>query len=412
MRPTLARLILFPNSAALLAFAATACSVSGRISELSTVGGTSAASIAGGGAASATSTSTAATSTSITSAATSSSGSTGRESTTTTLSSTGGTGGHETTTTGSSHSTAASSSSGHTTSATSTGGTSSGATTGSSSSSSSSSSNSSSSSSGQIDAGVPSAGCGLTGAPTGDLNLTTTDGNGTTRQYEVLVPTTYDSADALALAFVYHGAGATSATAKGFGLQDAPGAANAGIFVFPQGIAYENYGVGWDDLCGGYDMVFFDHMLASLESAYCIDESRVYVAGFSWGCDQVTALACCRGDRLRAIGAASCTDEYADAGIYQTYDNLPCPVQKGVPIRFTHDASGGDSAYPKPLFTTTSELYRSFNACGSASTPVSPSPCESYTSCAQDFIECPYPNLGHALPPNWGDDTWSFLTNP
>lgn len=384
MRPPAGRQPRLTWCAALLLAAGPACSVSGTLSDPRRV--ITSTTAEAGGSSTATGTGTGA-STSVSS--TGGSGTRGSSGGSTSATSAGS--GHASTSSAASSSTA-------------------GATVGATSSAGGGSSGASGGSTGRSDAGLPSAGCGLTGAQTGDFHLSTTDGNGTLRDYEVLVPTAYLPTLPLALAFVYHGAGGDEAQAIGFGLQNAPGAASAAIFVFPQGIDYQNDGVGWDDLCGGYDMVFFDHMLAALERSYCIDEARVDVAGFSWGCDQVTALACCRGDRLSAVGAASCTDEFASATSSRTYDNLPCPVAQGVPIRFTHDASGGDAAYPKPLFVTTSELYRSFNGCSNTSTAVTPSPCESYSGCTEPLVECPYPNLGHALPANWGADTWAFFS--
>ena len=228
-----------------------------------------------------------------------------------------------------------------------------------------------------------------------------------TRDYEVLVPASYNPSVALALTFAYHGAGGTSAYAKLYGLQDAPGAAAASIFVYPQGVPYQTYGVGWDDSCTGHDIPFFDNMVASLEATYCIDPKRVFVAGFSWGCDQVTALACCRGDKIRAVSAASCTDEYKDPSDYKTYQS--CPVTNSAAIRFTHNTTG-DSGYPAPLFATTTTLYRSFNGCSATATPTSPSPCRAFGGCRNPFIDCPYDNLAHATPDGWGRDTWTFFT--
>ncbi len=253
-----------------------------------------------------------------------------------------------------------------------------------------------------------SAGCGKSGAKTGDFTLGARDGKGNARTYEVLVPSTYDSTKPRALSFVYHGAGGSSAGAKDFGLQNAPGASVAGIFVFPQGIDFESDGVGWDDTCGGYDMPFFDTMLATTGADYCVDEARVFVAGFSWGGDQTTALSCCRGSKLRAVAVASSTDEFSDHTRYTTYANLPCPSAILARLRFTH-ATGGDSAYPAPDFATTSALYRSWNACSAHSTAVSPSPCVAYDSCKSPLVECSYDGLGHAIPPGWGNDTWAFF---
>jgi polyhydroxybutyrate depolymerase len=223
---------------------------------------------------------------------------------------------------------------------------------------------------------------------------------------------TYDPSTPLAMTLVFHGAGGDSATAAAFGIQNAPGAGNASIFVFPQGIQFQGFGVGWDDSCHGYDMVFFDHMVSNLGMNYCIDEKKIFVAGFSWGGDFATALLCCRGDRIRGAAVASSTDEYASASDYLTYYNLTngkCPVINNAAIRFTHAASG-DGAYPAPLFGTTSQLFRMLNACSSKLT-AGPSPCLSFGGCKQSYLECVYPGLGHSTPTNWSVDTWNFFAD-
>lgn len=245
--------------------------------------------------------------------------------------------------------------------------------------------------------------------PTGDFTRTTTDGAGNPRTYELIVPTSYPSGAPLAVTFAFHGAGGNPSGARSFGLQGVPAAAAASIFVFPQGIDYLNYGIGWNDTCGGYDMVLFDHMLAEVEAAYCIDPARVYVAGFSWGCDFVTALACCRGDRIHAVAAASCSDEYRDQGDYTTYANLPCPVQNGARIRFTHSALS-DGGYTAQQFATTSSLFRFYNGCSATASPVSPSPCVGYAGCRQPVVECTYPGSEHWIPSGFAADSWTFFT--
>jgi polyhydroxybutyrate depolymerase len=265
-----------------------------------------------------------------------------------------------------------------------------------------------------VDAGGPangSQGCGRTNQATGDFHLQATDGAGKTRDYEVIVPSSYDPSIPMTLTFAYHGAGGDESAAKSYGFQNLAAAAKNSIFVFPQGIQYQDYGVGWDDTCGGYDVVFFDNMLASIEASYCIDPARVFAAGFSWGCDQATALLCCRGNKLRAIAAASCTDEYTNASDYTTYANWPCPTHGTVGVRFTHDSSGGDSAYPKPLFTTTSTLFQVLNGCATTASAPGSDNCRTFDNCASPYVECAYPNLGHSAPSNWAQDSWAFFAS-
>ena len=260
------------------------------------------------------------------------------------------------------------------------------------------------------------AGCGKAGRA-GLFSLNTTDGRGTIRTYLVQVPADYSPTKAYALTFVFHGAAANEWQANSWGLQNVPGAAESAIFVFPNGMPYLNYGIGWDDTNKGYDMPFFDNMVNKIETSYCINSARVFAAGFSWGGDFVTALACNRGSILRAAAINSATDEYNDRTNYLTYQDLPCPTSSYPAIRFEH-AIGGDSAYPSPDFATTSKLLQSFNACkgacGVASTSVPSSTsvmtCVSYSGCGKELIECSFnASIGHALPPNWAADTWAFF---
>ncbi len=149
-----------------------------------------------------------------------------------------------------------------------------------------------------------SAGCGAaSAAPTGTLSLSVPVRRAT-RSYLAMVAGDLSSTP-LPLTFVYHGVGGTSSGATSFGLQDAPGAAAAGIFVFPQGVDFtENgtdFGIGWNEHCDGYDMPFFDAMVQALSTTYCVDLPSIFVAGFSWGGDFANNLGCCRGDRVRAV---------------------------------------------------------------------------------------------------------------
>ncbi|MFO0686630.1 MAG: hypothetical protein U0234_31505 [Sandaracinus sp.] len=250
-----------------------------------------------------------------------------------------------------------------------------------------------------------SAGCG-TAATTGDLLLTARDGAGVERTYLVHVPASYDGSRPLAILFAYHGAGGDENASRGYGFEAAVG--EDAILVYPRGVPFEGFGVGWNDRCSGYDMPFFDAMLAHVSSTYCVDPQRIFVAGFSWGGDYVTALACCRGDVIRAAAPASCSDEFGDHADYRTYANLPCPAVGRPALRFTH-ATLEDGPYAAPLFATTSELYRSWNACGAGSSATSPAPCVRYDGCAEPVVECAYDGLGHATPSGWATDTWSFF---
>jgi pimeloyl-ACP methyl ester carboxylesterase len=250
-------------------------------------------------------------------------------------------------------------------------------------------------------------------ARTGAFALTATDGNKTLRSYLLQVPADYQVSRPYALVFVFHAAGGNAEQSRSWGLQNAVGAAAGALFVFPTGIPFQREGIGWDDRSTGYDLPFFDHMLADLEASYCLDTGRIFVAGFSWGGDFATALACNRGDVIRAVAVNSTTDEYRDKADYRTYNDLPCPTHRHPPVRFEH-AVDGDSEYPPPYFATTSKLFQFLNACSAATTPAPSSTavmsCGSFTGCKSPLIECAFEHrLGHVLPPNWAQDTWDFF---
>jgi len=252
-------------------------------------------------------------------------------------------------------------------------------------------------------------------AQTGEVTLSTTDGAGKARSYRVHLPAGYDPKQTHALIFVFHGANSSAAESSGWGLQDSGAAAREAIVVFPNGIAFQNYGVGWDDRSTGYDLPFFDHMLTSLESAYCVDTTRVFATGFSWGGDFAVALACNRGDELRAVAINSATDEFKDKADYRSYQDLPCRAQRPPALRFQHAATG-DAAYPPPYFATTSRLLQALNSCSGATRPaatVAPGQsCVAYQGCRSDYVECSFDaHLGHVLPPNWARDTWNFFAS-
>jgi poly(3-hydroxybutyrate) depolymerase len=259
-----------------------------------------------------------------------------------------------------------------------------------------------------------SAGCGRPTARAGEVTLKSTDGRGRPRTYLIHAPDDYDVSRPYPLIFVFHGAGGDSRQSRSWGLQNVGGASTGAIFIFPDGIAYKNFGVGWDDTTDGYDLPFFDHMSKDIEAQYCIDTARVFVAGFSWGGDFATALACNRGDEIRAVAANSTDDEFKDSSNYLSYADLPCRSGRHPAIRFEH-AAGGDKQYPAPYFATTSRLFQSLNSCSAASSEISPrtavSVCVSYKGCAAEYVECTFDHaIGHALPPNWAKDTWEFFS--
>jgi polyhydroxybutyrate depolymerase len=247
-----------------------------------------------------------------------------------------------------------------------------------------------------------SAGCGVQGPATGLQTLTIKVG-GQKRQYAILVPSGYDPQRPLALVFVFHGAYGTVSTAMTMGLQNVTAAASSAIFLFPQGTYVDpqnpDWGNGWDESCGGSDMLFFDAMLETTAASYCVDLKHVFATGFSWGGDFVNNLACCRGDKLRAIAPASGDDAHYNAA---------CGTK--VPaFRITY--GDRDPQYAQSDFADAVSFERTAHGCSSLSGAVLPLPCIGYHGCDQPVIECKYAGMGHMLPDSWAADTWDFFAS-
>ena len=254
---------------------------------------------------------------------------------------------------------------------------------------------------------LPPTGCSLPQPRPAMVTLEAVDGRGLRRKFDVLPPSSLSPRAEMALTFVFHAAGGTAKSAEAMGLQNVPGASNS-IFVFPEGIEYEQ-GKGWDDACSGSDMVFFDRMLVIIRNRFCVDPKRVFAAGFSWGADFVTALLCCRGDLLRAAAPASCSDEFSNPANPKSYANYPCPRPSRAAIRFTHDANG-DEYYTKAQFQTTRRLYGEWNGCDSSVAAELNNPCVRYEGCRTPLIACAYVGIGHSIPASWASETWAFFS--
>lgn len=132
------------------------------------------------------------------------------------------------------------------------------------------------------------------------------------REYIIDIPADYDSSHPYRLIFSWHQAyGSANGNAVGqypanpgqnfdaknyafFGLQrESTTAKQPAIFVAPQGIT----DFPWDF---NRDVVLFDDLLALVTANLCIDESRVFTTGFSFGAMMSYALSITRQTKLRA----------------------------------------------------------------------------------------------------------------
>ena len=147
---------------------------------------------------------------------------------------------------------------------------------------------------------VPSKGCGTSTATSMDRQRQEVAAGGDDRWFLLTVPAAHDGKTPLPLVLDFHGlmegAQVHSTMTKFSDLAQQEGF----VVAFPHGTGNP---VHWNANLEGPnpDLEYFDALLDQLGSQLCIDTSRVYSTGLSYGAIMTSMLACTRADRLTAI---------------------------------------------------------------------------------------------------------------
>jgi poly(3-hydroxybutyrate) depolymerase len=146
-----------------------------------------------------------------------------------------------------------------------------------------------------------SAGCGKSRTL---MNGRKTIQSGGNREYIIRVPDNYDNNHPYRLIMAYHWLnGNANQVAEGgnggstddpyYGLWDL--AENSTIFVAPEGLD-----AGWAN-SNNRDITLTDDILELVQNDLCIDTTRIFATGFSYGAGMSYALACARADVFRGV---------------------------------------------------------------------------------------------------------------
>lgn len=218
--------------------------------------------------------------------------------------------------------------------------------------------------------GGASPGCGSanTTSPCGTKGTTCSlDVAGTSRTYYVQLPKTYDPATPHRLIFQFHPWGGSADQALTmYGLSSA---ITDAIYVTPQGLDAGDNGPGWANT-NGQDIAFTKAMLADVQGKYCVDNSRIFSVGFSYGGMMSFALACEMSDVFRAIAPMSGA-LYSDPNCKGT----------GPAIAMWGSHGTSDSVVPIANGRAARDKILQQNHCGTETVPIDPSPCVSYQGC-------------------------------
>jgi poly(3-hydroxybutyrate) depolymerase len=131
--------------------------------------------------------------------------------------------------------------------------------------------------------------------------------DGTTREFWVHVPASYNpnAPHPLVVGLHWKGGQATDVYGTGngafYGLQQLYG--DSAVFVAPNGLVFNNER-GWANF-NDSDIHFMQSMVDQLKQGLCIDNKHVYAAGFSFGGMMSNAIGCQMGDTFRAVAPMS-----------------------------------------------------------------------------------------------------------
>jgi poly(3-hydroxybutyrate) depolymerase len=118
--------------------------------------------------------------------------------------------------------------------------------------------------------------------------------------YALFVPKSYSPSRPVSLLIDWHPGGQDGPSDRS-GFQWDIELTFKAIFVYPSEPTK-----AWDTNPNGVDVPLFDALLEKMLADFCIDPRRVFVIGYSSGGCFSNALACVRGDKIRAAAPESC----------------------------------------------------------------------------------------------------------
>ncbi|HEY8943846.1 MAG TPA: prolyl oligopeptidase family serine peptidase [Polyangiaceae bacterium] len=256
------------------------------------------------------------------------------------------------------------------------------------------------------------------------------------RGFAMRLPDNYDNNKPYWLIFGFHWNGGNSKEVDTggtngynmahFGLQKL--SKNGAIFVAPDGL-----NAGWAN-SNGQDLKFVDDMVKLIQDNYCVDTTRLYANGFSYGGGMSYAIACARAKVFRGVaiyngavlsGCEGGNDPIAYWQMAGLTDNI-CTIGAGRTMRDRFVKNNGCTAQsppeppaPPPFLSPGGHVCTTYQGCSSKhpvrwcahqsghGNAVVDGTAELYNSCATAPKSC-----SSACPCTWvPDDVWSFFTS-
>jgi poly(3-hydroxybutyrate) depolymerase len=238
------------------------------------------------------------------------------------------------------------------------------------------------------------------------------DVGGTMRSFILKVPTNYNANTPYRLIFAWHGGGGTAegvASQNYYGIDTTANANGRAIFIAPQGLDGLVNGMmaaGWANT-DGQDTAFARAMIAWAAAHLCVDTSRVFATGHSWGGMMSDTLGCEAPDAFRAVAPMAgrlCRGVSLNCSLTAT----TC-VQRNVAAWVAHGAS--DTTVATSFGIEARDYFLALNHCTMTSVATTPSPCVAYSGCDSGYPVhyCEF-NGGHVVPSFAGAGLWAFFS--
>jgi polyhydroxybutyrate depolymerase len=174
------------------------------------------------------------------------------------------------------------------------------------------------------------------------------DFDGEDRQYLQYVPSVYDESESVPLVIALHGLGDNMNDFSGVGFQFVADTANF-IVVYPEALEFiapiiGSMGNAWNSGAGTFgiypnetidDVGFINAIMDSVGAHYNIDQSKIFLTGFSMGGFMSNRLACQLTGRVAAVASVAGT----------VGDGYTCTPSETIPMCHFHGTSDSNVGY-------------------------------------------------------------------
>ncbi|MEM6995721.1 MAG: hypothetical protein AAF721_34750 [Myxococcota bacterium] len=253
------------------------------------------------------------------------------------------------------------------------------------------------------DAPQPSLGCGGTTLAPGEYISLELDHGSLTRRYDVHVPDTHDGVTPLPLILELHGANQSAAAQEArSGMQSV--LESGWVLARPRGTS-DNWNGG---VCCGPpsnqnidDVDFVRALVLELGTTLCLDERRIFAAGFASGGFMVHRLACEASDVVAAVSPV--------AGVLGVPAS-ECMPARAVPLLHFHGTEdplvmygGGPGIFPHIGVEQSASEWVAINGCGltpETTFDMGDTTCRTWSGCNDEAVVslCVLDGAGHCWP--------------